>query len=93
MGASRRLLVTGATGFVGRTLLEAGCEHHLVALTRSSVPDWGRGLSNVEWVEADLTDPGFPRALPGEVDAILHLARSRHHRAVPERAKDRKRHV
>jgi nucleoside-diphosphate-sugar epimerase len=88
VGASGGLLVTGATGFVGRALLEQGSEREWVALTRSGVPDWSRELSNVEWVEADLTDPDFDQALPSEIHAVLHLARSRHHREFPERASD-----
>src|SRR5437588_3229964 len=74
MGRFRvKVLVTGATGFVGRFVLErlrtSGAEVHACARRAGA-----RGLA--QWHEADLLTAGAPRAL---IDAVrpthlLHLA-------------------
>ncbi len=46
------------------------------------------GAEGVEWVERDLTERGFERGLPGDVDAIVHLAQSRGDRDFPEGTDD-----
>lgn len=80
-----RILVTGATGFIGSRLVEelAG-RHELYALARQP----GSGRPDVCWIEHDLAEPLDPRKLPEQVDAVVHLAQSRHYRQFPERASD-----
>lgn len=83
-----RLLVSGAAGFVGSELLRLVSddpEVDVIALARagSSPPECG---GRVTWLEVDLADPGFARALPGELDAVVHLAQSRGYRDFPDRA-------
>jgi nucleoside-diphosphate-sugar epimerase len=79
-----RVLVTGATGFVGRYVVLAIAQRgHIVrALTRSrSAPHWpptapgsAGGFSNVEIAQGDLLQPTtLPNVLRG-VDAVAHLA-------------------
>jgi UDP-glucose 4-epimerase len=69
----KRLVVTGATGFVGRHLLPVLAEEYeLVCVARD--PARLRPLPGVEAIEADLAEPGFTRQLPGRADAILHMA-------------------
>jgi nucleoside-diphosphate-sugar epimerase len=69
-----RILVTGATGFIGRHTLPAlqqlGCE--IVASARHPGPT-ARGI---EWICADLLAPGEPERLAkaARADALLHLA-------------------
>ena len=71
-----RILLTGASGFIGTPLLRTLAEQHQVhALSRrgpvAGAPD------GVRWIEADLRDPGLAQRLPGELDVIVHLAQSR----------------
>ena len=70
-----RVLVTGASGFIGRRalapLLLAGHEVHAVARTPPAVPPAG-----VAWHAADLLAPGAPAAVVGAARPthLLHLA-------------------
>ena len=70
------LLLTGATGMIGRTLLERLEGRPVAAVVRSGAPDWATEFPDVSWVEADLTDPGMEDALPDEVGGVVHLAQS-----------------
>lgn len=66
-----RVLVTGATGFVGGRLVERAREagHDVVALGR-------RVHDDPQYVRADLgrSDPGSPPDLPWRPDAVVHCA-------------------
>lgn len=71
----KRVLLTGATGFIGRhagpLLLEQGYEVH--AVTSSEVPAGSDGLL---WRQADLLDPTSADSLVTEIEPthLLHLA-------------------
>jgi UDP-glucose 4-epimerase len=71
-----RILVTGATGFIGRrlvpVLLEQG--HSVVAVGREA-PRLERA-AGAETVVADLTNPGVADGFPRRIDAIVHLAQA-----------------
>jgi nucleoside-diphosphate-sugar epimerase len=70
----RRLLLTGATGFVGRALLDAldarGFSVHAVARTP------GTALRRITWHPADLLDEAAARALVRDVrpEVLVHAA-------------------
>ena len=71
--SQRRILLTGASGFVGRHMAEALVRRgdHVVALDR------GVGLDLPEGVEPlvmDLQDPASMAALPRTWDGVVHLA-------------------
>jgi nucleoside-diphosphate-sugar epimerase len=72
----RRVLVTGATGFIGRNCLallsEKGHDVHAVARHRPTTMD----LPHVSWQEVDLLRPGCATELVSRVrpDYLLHLA-------------------
>ena len=88
---NRRILLTGASGFLGKALLPRmlarGCE--VVNLGRNSRP-----LPGVTAQPADLSDPGSLRSALTQLrtgprfDAVVHLAVSRHHREFPQKALD-----
>ncbi len=70
----RTVLVTGATGFVGRHLLE-----HLLTRTELRVVGLHRGRAGpqaVEWRQCDLLDPEATRAVVRDLqpDWVFHLA-------------------
>jgi nucleoside-diphosphate-sugar epimerase len=68
-----KVLVTGATGFIGRPLVNrlAG-RHEVYALARR--PESAAWGPQVRAVQADLAVPLAPGRLPAPVDAIVHLA-------------------
>jgi len=72
---TKRVLLTGATGFIGRqavaSLLDRGYEVH--AVTTRAEPPAGTGAS---WHRADLLDPSAPRAVVEQTEPthLLHLA-------------------
>jgi nucleoside-diphosphate-sugar epimerase len=72
--AGRRLLVTGATGFIGarlcRRAAEAGATVHAVSRTRRDEAD------GLRWEQGDLTDEAVVRDVVRRVqpDVVLHLA-------------------
>lgn len=80
-----RIVLTGATGFIGRHLLPVLAERHEVTAVARVVPDV---RPDVRWVQADLASDLDASALPASVDAIVHLAQSRHYKEFPERAED-----
>lgn len=81
------VLVTGANGFLGRHLVRHLSDggHRVVALVRP-----GTRISDVPWetVEIDLAASSLEGVLEGGVDAVVHLAQSRHHRSFPTGGKD-----
>ena len=82
-----RILVTGATGFLGRHLLAATSRSdHLIAIARGDPPPELR--EHADWVDADLAQPLDRSRLPEGVDAVIHLAQSPRFRDFPEGAAD-----
>lgn len=81
------VLLTGATGFIGRHLLTslAGA-HDVVAIARAAPPDELAGLAT--WIRHDLARPLDRGALPAQVDTIVHLAQSPRYRDFPDGAAD-----
>lgn len=77
MTDARRVLVTGASGFIGRhalaPLLQRGFEVHAVTSREAPPPN---ALPELRWHRADLLDPGGHRELIAAVDPsdLLHLA-------------------
>jgi nucleoside-diphosphate-sugar epimerase len=82
-----KILITGATGFMGSRLVRRLMpEHELFCVTRKegALPSH----PHVHAVAQDLAGPIDPGRLPASVEAIVHLAQSRHFRRFPEQARD-----
>lgn len=77
--SSTKILVTGATGFIGRYLLEQLARNDSLDVTVIVRPgtagDWLRaaGGSRITYVPADLTNPYSVRLPFGEYDALINL--------------------
>ena len=82
-----KLLITGATGFIGSRLVrKLMSDHELFCLTRQ-----GGALphhAHVHAIAQNLGGPLDPSRLPASMDAIIHLAQSRQFRRFPEQAGD-----
>jgi 2-alkyl-3-oxoalkanoate reductase len=72
-----RVLITGASGFVGSAVVRAGLSHtglRLRLATRSGAPAGPPCSASVEQVQIDLTDSGSIRGVCSGVDAVVHCA-------------------
>jgi nucleoside-diphosphate-sugar epimerase len=74
-----RILLTGASGFLGQAALRAwGAEGHEVFAVGRRALAGAAGF--VSW---DLCEPDSSIALPADIDAIVHMAQSRNYRQFP----------
>src|SRR4051794_19992733 len=81
-----RIVVTGATGFLGAHVLPHLVDRgEVVAVHRARTRP--PAVEGVTWVGTDLATESLD-ALPDRVDAIAHLAHSRHYRELPDRIRD-----
>ncbi len=81
------ILVTGATGFIGRALIPRLLpDHDVFCLTRQT--DAMPAHARLHVLGQDLSQPLATERLPQSMDAVIHLAQSRHFRAFPEQAGD-----
>ncbi|OAI44823.1 NAD-dependent dehydratase [Rhizomicrobium sp. SCGC AG-212-E05] len=79
---NKRLLVTGADGFIGSHLVEALVQqgHEVTALSQyNSFNNWGwledvNCLSQIRVVNGDVRDPHFCKQITRDQDMIFHLA-------------------
>jgi len=82
MSANKRVLVTGADGFIGSHLVEmlVGQGFQVRALSQyNSFNYWGwledlDCLSEIEVVAGDVRDPNFCREITKDIDVVYHLA-------------------
>lgn len=81
----KKILITGATGFIGSHLLKAlkeAKQGELYVLARQP-----GNMPGVHWIQGDLERPDFVDRLPSEYDILIHLAQYRNHRSFPEESK------
>lgn len=79
-----RILVTGATGFLGARLVARLVPMHEVwAITRHEPPS---DTPRLHWLRQDLAAHLWEANLPTQVDAVFHLAQSPNFRSFPDSA-------
>jgi len=82
-----KLLVSGGMGFIGSHLVEMLAQkNELFCLIQHK--NKAKSHQNVEWVVQDLGKSIDEKELPDRIDAIIHLAQSRHYREFPEKIWD-----
>ncbi|MCD1296101.1 UDP-glucose 4-epimerase [Methanocella sp. CWC-04] len=71
--AGKNVLITGASGFIGRYLVDALLEKgaNVTGLTMSSPDPSDR---NIRWVTGDITDRGSIKDVCEDIDVVYHLA-------------------
>lgn len=80
-----RILITGATGFLGQRLVRRlALRHTVFAVCRNPSPALPKGASPIA---LDLSSQFETVALPAQIDAVVHLAQSPHYRDFPAAAK------
>lgn len=70
-----RILLTGGTGFIGRSLIRALlAQHEVICVGRQARPDgeW----DGVRWIQADLNAWQPDEVFPPRVNAVIHLAQA-----------------
>lgn len=80
------VLLTGATGLLGRCLIGRLAARHEVHVIARREP--GNRVLGVHYHLVDLATDWDARQLPARVDRVVHLAQSKHFRDVPARALD-----
>jgi len=82
----KSFLVTGASGLVGKYIVETLSKQYKIYALVRSIPD--NFIQDVTYFEADLTSDFFTTCLPKEIDGIIHLAQSNYARDFPLQALD-----
>lgn len=65
-----RIALTGASGFVGRALLDALADDDVVATTRQEPP----AVDGVSWIRGDLREHEVAQRLVADCDVVIHAA-------------------
>ena len=81
-----RVLITGGSGFIGRRLASHLVHEHEVHIVVRRAP--ATVAEGVHLCLQDLTQDLDAQRLPPKIDAIIHLAQSRHYKNFPEKADD-----
>lgn len=86
MHSREKIIITGSNGLLGtQCLSELASEYDVVAIVKEE-PTYK--ISDVTYIQLDLTDSNFISKLPDDADHILHFAQSTHYKNFPEKALD-----
>ena len=82
-----KILITGATGFIGSKLIKLfKGRHELILLSRRRSDTLAE--SGIEWLGVDLSEAFDFSSMPEKIDSIIHLAQSNFYRQFPDKAGD-----
>lgn len=82
-----KILITGASGFIGSNLVRSLAEKHTVyAVVRKKKKFVGN--PQVNFIEVDLSRKDFVEELPSGINTVLHLAQSSRYRDFPDGVED-----
>lgn len=82
-----KILITGASGFIGSNLVRSLAEKHTVyAVVRKKKKFVGN--PQVNFIEVDLARKDFVEELPSGINTVLHLAQSSRYRDFPDGVED-----
>ena len=82
-----KILITGASGFIGSNLVRSLAEKHTVyAVVRKKKKFVGN--PQVNFIEVDLSRKDFVEELPSGINTVLHLAQSSRYRDFPNGVED-----
>lgn len=70
----KKILICGATGFIGKNLLDFYSKKNYSIRATHFKRDPVAGYENIEWVRCDLRDPAQIRSVLGGVDIIMQFA-------------------
>ena len=82
-----KILITGANGFIGKTLVKnLSVSHEVFAMARS----FNKHINseNIVQISHDMTQPLDANGLPSNIDAVIHLAQSSQYRKFPTGMRD-----
>jgi nucleoside-diphosphate-sugar epimerase len=83
----KNILITGATGFIGKYLAKKLIEDNRVfCITRTKNEVYKN--NNIEWILCDLSKRIDFKDFPKDIDIIIHLAQSRKYKQFPDEALD-----
>lgn len=80
-----RILVTGASGFIGRHLLRTLEKRQEIFGIEKELP-FEDDYVGIHWIGQDLGKPFEYSHMPKDCDVVIHLAQSEHYREFPEYA-------
>ena len=81
--ARQRIVLTGATGLIGKAVIDILRERYdLISVGRAKPPEGTQGIT------ADLGQPLDRSCMPTTADAVIYLAQSEHFRDFPRRSQE-----
>ena len=76
MKNKKKILLTGASGFIGQNLMKLNKNYFIYGVVRKKNKKLFKS-ENIKYLEINLTEKSFVNKLPKDIDYILHFAQSK----------------